>query len=128
MYIDVFIYFNSNVPIVCITTANIVLFYINSKKEPIMALGKKEIAATVAARMEADVKATEATVNTTFDVMGEELAKGEQINIAGFGQFSVRDRAARTGRNPSTGEAIEIPASKVAAFKAAKGLKTLVNK
>lgn len=93
-----------------------------------MALGKKDIAVQVAERLEADVKATEKTVDATFDVMGEALAKGEQVNIHGFGNFSIRDRAGRTGRNPQTGEAIEIAPSKVAAFKPAKALKTAVNK
>ncbi|GMA66223.1 hypothetical protein GCM10025859_66980 [Alicyclobacillus fastidiosus] len=54
------------------------------------------------------------------------LSAGEKVQIPGFGTFEVRDRAARTGRNPQTGETIEIPASKVPAFKAGTGLKEKV--
>ncbi len=55
------------------------------------------------------------------------LAKGDQVSIIGFGSFSVRERAARTGRNPQTGKTIQIKASKNAAFKAGKALKDAVN-
>ena len=55
------------------------------------------------------------------------LQDGDQVAIAGFGTFSVRERAARTGRNPQTGETIEIKASRNPAFKAGKGLKDAVN-
>jgi len=55
------------------------------------------------------------------------LAKGGQVALTGFGTFSVKERAARTGRNPKTGEALQIKASKVPSFKAGKGLKDAVN-
>jgi len=55
------------------------------------------------------------------------LKEGDQVNVVGFGSFSVRERAARTGRNPQTGAAIEIKASKNPAFKAGKVLKDAVN-
>ena len=55
------------------------------------------------------------------------LANGGQVTLTGFGVFSVKDRAARTGRNPKTGEEIQIAASKVPTFKAGKGLKEAVN-
>ena len=55
------------------------------------------------------------------------MQDGEPVSIAGFGTFTVRDRAARTGRNPKTGDTIEIPASRAPAFKAGKALKDAVN-
>jgi len=55
------------------------------------------------------------------------LKKGDQVSLVGFGTFVVRERAARSGRNPKTGETIEIAASKVPTFKAGKGLKDAVN-
>ena len=58
----------------------------------------------------------------------DSLAKGDSVSLVGFGKFEVRDRAARKGRNPQTGAEIEIPATKVAAFKAGKLLKEAVQK
>jgi DNA-binding protein HU-beta len=55
------------------------------------------------------------------------LAKGDQVSLIGFGTFSVRERAARTGRNPQTGQSIQIKASKTPSFKAGKALKDAVN-
>lgn len=57
----------------------------------------------------------------------EAMAQGEEVSLVGFGTFKVSERAARTGRNPKTGEEIQIAASKVPAFKAGKGLKEAVN-
>ena len=61
------------------------------------------------------------------DAIVTALSQGEQVSVIGFGTFSVRERAARTGRNPQTGGAIEIKASKNPAFKAGKALKDAVN-
>ena len=61
------------------------------------------------------------------DVVSEQLAKGEQISLIGFGTFLVRERQARSGRNPRTGDTIEIAAAKIPAFKAGKALKDAVN-
>lgn len=66
-------------------------------------------------------------LDTLIDTVTQTLTKGDQITVAGFGTFSVRARAARTGRNPQTGEAIKIKASKVPSFKAGKALKDAVN-
>lgn len=60
------------------------------------------------------------------EVVESTLAKGESLTLVGFGKFEVRDRAARTGRNPQTGEKLAIPATKVPAFKAGKLLKDAV--
>lgn len=67
-----------------------------------------------------------AAVEALFDVVTETLAEGERVQVIGFGSFEVRERAARKGRNPQTGEEIEIAATKVPAFKAGKGLKDSV--
>ena len=61
------------------------------------------------------------------DTVSEQMVAGDKITIVGFGTFEVSERAAREGRNPKTGEAMPIPASKVPRFKAGKGLKDAVN-
>ncbi len=79
----------------------------------------------------ADVNASKAdierTINALTDVIRGELAKGGEVMLPGLGKFSVKQRAARQGRNPATGEAITIPASRAVVFKAAKLLKQTVN-
>ena len=65
-------------------------------------------------------------MDALFDTITQTLAKEEKIQLIGFGTFEVRDRAARKGRNPQTGEEIDIAASKVPAFKAGKELKEAV--
>ena len=67
-------------------------------------------------------------VNALLDIIVEALAKGDNVQILGFGTFKTRERAARTGHNPHTGETIQIPASVTAAFKPGKALKAAVNK
>lgn len=66
-------------------------------------------------------------IEDVFELISEGLAKGEKIDLRGFGTFSARDSAARTGRNPQTGEAIQIPARRVPGFKAGKELRDRVN-
>lgn len=68
-------------------------------------------------------RALDAMINTVSDA----LAEGDQVVLVGFGTFSVKDRSARTGRNPQTGDPIEIPAAKIPSFKAGKALKDAVN-
>lgn len=67
------------------------------------------------------------SVDALVDVITNALKAGDQINLVGFGSFSVKERAARSGRNPRTGEVIQIKASKIPAFKAGKALKDAVN-
>ena len=67
-----------------------------------------------------------AAVDAVFESIQSSLQNGEKVQLIGFGNFEVRDRAARKGRNPQSGEEIEIPASKVPAFKAGKALKDAV--
>ncbi|MGX7348567.1 HU family DNA-binding protein [Aerococcus vaginalis] len=73
-------------------------------------------------------KTVQPIVDALFDSVQGYLAEGESLQIIGFGNFEVRERAARRGRNPQTGEEIQIPASKVPAFKAGKALKEAVKK
>lgn len=69
----------------------------------------------------------EVAVNTIFNSLTDALAQGDGVAIAGFGNFTVKSREARKGRNPRTGDEIDIPASKVPGFKAGKALKDAVN-
>ena len=89
---------------------------------------KAELIANVAKKAEITQKDTEAVVNAFFATVQESLAQGENVQVIGFGTFEVRERAARTGRNPQTGAEIQIAAAKVPAFKPGKALKDAVNK
>jgi len=72
-------------------------------------------------------KDAEAALKAFVDVVSEELKKGEKVQLVGFGTFEVSERAAREGRNPQTGETMEIKASKTPKFKAGKALKDMMN-
>jgi len=90
-------------------------------------MNKSDLVAAVAeASNLSKADATTAT-DAVFDTITAALKDGDNIQLTGFGAFSVSDRAAREGRNPSTGETIQIAASKQAKFKAGKGLKDAVN-
>ena len=71
---------------------------------------------------------SKATLEAMLKGITESLSKNDNVTLVGFGTFQVKDRAAREGRNPKTGETIQIKASKVPGFKAGKGLKDAVNK
>ena len=81
---------------------------------------------SVAEATELSKKDASKAVDAVFDTIQNALAQGDKLSLIGFGTFEVRDRAARTGRNPQTGKDIQIPASKVPAFKPGKGLKDAV--
>ena len=91
-------------------------------------MNKSDLIAAIAAKTGDTKKGAEATLNAFIDVVTESLAKGEKVQLVGFGSFEVRKRAARKGRNPQTKEEIKIPASKAPVFKAGKALKDVVNK
>ena len=91
-------------------------------------MNKTELIAAVAEKAGLSKKDADAAVSAVFDAVTAELAKGEKVQLIGFGTFEVRERAAKTGRNPRTGETITIPASKVPAFKAGAALKNAVAK
>lgn len=87
---------------------------------------KAELVSEVAAKTDLTKKEVAAAVDAIFSSIQEDLAKGEKVQLIGFGNFEVRERAARKGRNPQTGKEIKIAASKVPAFKAGKALKEAV--
>lgn len=89
-------------------------------------MNKTELVAAVAAKAELSKKDAEAAVNAVFDSVKDALAEGDKVSLIGFGTFSIKTRAARTGLNPRTKETIEIPESKVPAFKAGSALKDAV--
>ena len=90
-------------------------------------MNKTELVAGVAEKAGLTKKDAEKAVNALFDSVQQELVEGGQVQMIGFGTFEVKERAARKGRNPRTGEDIEIPASKNPVFKAGKALKDAVN-
>ncbi len=87
---------------------------------------KQDLIAEVAAKTGLTKKDSEKAVNAFGEVVTKFLAKGEKVQLIGFGTFETRERAAREGRNPQTGEAIKIAATVVPAFKAGKALKDAV--
>ena len=91
-------------------------------------MNKAELVSAIAAKTGDTKKGAEASVNAFVEVITDALAKGDKVQLVGFGSFEVRKRAARKGRNPRTKEEIKIPASKAPVFKAGKALKDLVNK
>ena len=90
-------------------------------------MNKTELIAAVAEKAELSKKDAEKAVKAFTDVVSDELVKGEKIQLVGFGTFEVSERAAREGRNPKSGEVMNIPASKTPKFKAGKALKDMVN-
>lgn len=89
-------------------------------------MNKTELIQAVTEKTDVSKKEATKIVEATFESITEALQNGEKIQLIGFGTFEVRERAARKGRNPRTKEDIEIPASKVPAFKAGKALKDAV--
>lgn len=90
-------------------------------------MNKPELITTIVNKTGLQVKDTEAFLKALTEVVTEELVKGEKVQLVGFGTFEVSERSAREGRNPKTGEALHIEASKTPKFKAGKALKLAVN-
>ena len=90
-------------------------------------MNKTELVAAMAEQTNLSKKDAEAALKAFIDVVSEELKKGEKVQLVGFGNFEVSERAAREGRNPQTGETMEIKASKTPKFKAGKALKDMMN-
>ena len=90
-------------------------------------MNKTELIAAIANNTELTKKDAEAALKAFIDVVGDELSKGEKVQLAGFGTFEVSERPERQGINPRTKETITIAASKAPKFKAMKGLKDRVN-
>ncbi|OMP65869.1 HU family DNA-binding protein [Domibacillus epiphyticus] len=89
-------------------------------------MNKTDLINEVAEAAELSKKDATKAVDAIFDAIQNTLAKGDKVQLIGFGNFEVRERSARKGRNPQTGEEIEIAASKVPAFKPGKALKDAV--
>ena len=90
-------------------------------------MNKTELIEAIAKETGLKKKDAEAAVGAFIGAIEGALAKGEKVQLVGFGSFEVRERAARTGRNPHSGEEMKIEAAKVPAFKAGRSLKDLVN-
>ena len=91
-------------------------------------MNKQELISAMAEKANLSKKDAEAALNAFVCAVEGALAKGDKVQLVGFGGFEVRERAARTGRNPQTGEEIKIAAATTPAFKAGKALKDKVNK
>ena len=90
-------------------------------------MNKTELVTEIAEKADTSKKEAEVVLRAFTDVVTEQLKKGEKIQLVGFGTFEVAERSARTGRNPQTGEEMQIAASKAPKFKAGKALKDAVN-
>ena len=86
-------------------------------------MNKTELITAMAEASGLTKKDCDTALNAFVDTLQTALKSGDKVQLLGFGTFEVKERAARTGRNPSTGETIEIPASKTPTFKAGKGLR-----
>ena len=91
-------------------------------------MNKTELVAAVAEKAALSKKDSEKAVNAAFEAITAALVAGDKVQLVGFGSFETKERNARIGRNPRTKEEIEIPASRVPAFKAGKALKDAVAK
>lgn len=91
-------------------------------------MNKSELINAIAAKSGLTKKDTEKALAATLDTITASLKKGDKVQLVGFGTFEVRNRAAKQGHNPKTGAPMKIPASKLPAFKAGKGLKDAVAK
>ncbi|MET3288324.1 HU family DNA-binding protein [Brevibacillus fluminis] len=89
-------------------------------------MNKTELIAKVAETAELTKKDATKAVDAVLDAIADSLKEGDKVSLIGFGNFEVRERAARKGRNPQTGEEIEIASSKIPAFKPGKELKDVV--
>ena len=91
-------------------------------------MNKTELITAIAQNAGVTTKDAERVLNATVDTITAALVKGDKVQLSGFGIFEVRNREARTGRNPHTKETVEIPATRVPAFKASQALKNAVKK
>lgn len=89
-------------------------------------MNKSELIAKIQSKTVIDKKVMSNAIDALVESISEELVNGGTVQLVGFGTFSVKERAARTGRNPQTGEEIQIAASKVPSFKAGKAFKDAV--
>ena len=97
------------------------------KRNEVKFINKTELAKLISNKNAVSAKAGKEALDMVLDAIAEGLEKGEDISLPGFGTFTVRERAAREGKNPRTGEKITIAASKIVGFKTGKTLKNKVN-
>ena len=90
-------------------------------------MNKQALADAISSEVGGSRAQAERVVDMVFDSIKDSMTKGQDVSIAGFGIFASKDQAARTARNPKTGEAVQVPAKKAPKFKAAKALKDAVN-
>ena len=90
-------------------------------------MNKSELIDAIAESADISKAAAGRAIDAVVESVTNALKEGDQVTLIGFGTFSVKERAARTGRNPQTGEEIQIAAAKIPSFKAGKGLKDAVN-
>ncbi len=90
-------------------------------------MNKGELITALVAKTQVNKKNAEAVLNATLETISEAMAKGDKVQLIGFGTFDVKSRAARVARNPRTGAELKIAASKAPAFKPGKALKDKVN-
>jgi DNA-binding protein HU-beta len=90
-------------------------------------VNKSELIEAIAASADIPKAAASRALDAMVEAVADSLKKGDSVSLVGFGTFTVKDRAARTGRNPQTGEPIQISAARVPSFKAGKALKDAVN-
>ncbi|MCW4152889.1 HU family DNA-binding protein [Halomonas sp. 18H] len=90
-------------------------------------MNKSELIEAIAASADIPKASASRALDAMVDTVADSLKKGDSVSLVGFGTFTVKERAARTGRNPQTGEPIQISAAKVPSFKAGKALKDSVN-
>ena len=90
-------------------------------------MNKQELIAAMAAHADLTKADAGKALDAFCEAVGDALSRGDDVALVGFGTFSVRDRAGRTGRNPATGAEIQIPASRTVGFKPGKQLKDAVN-
>lgn len=90
-------------------------------------MNKSELISAIQSNADIPKTVAEKALNALIDVVSNQLQQGDAVTLVGFGTFQVNQRAGRTGRNPATGEAIEIKAAKVPAFKPGKTLKDAIN-
>lgn len=88
---------------------------------------KAQLVEQVANQINLTKKQTEIIVNTVFQSITDSLAEGDKVELRGFGSFRIRERNPRVGRNPKSGEKVDVPAKKVPFFKAGKELKAIVD-
>lgn len=99
----------------------------SSKTTEVVTVKKSELVAQMADMCDLSKKDTEAALNAFLEVIQQNVEEGKKISLVGFGSFSLKERSARKGRNPQTGEELDIPASKSVGFSAGKAFKDRVN-